>query len=473
MSLQGLRDASEKIWAKVLMGVLIFSFVGWGAASWLLGETTVNNSLVRIGAESVSVAEFEQERNRQMAQMGKDMQKKIFLDKQSLNYFNQQVLSNLSMRVLLEQHASNIGLVVSPISIANIIKGSPEFWDDGAFSTDRFDFVLDMNGITEKYFTDTLRRGELREMLLGSLNNNLSVPKFMTLAVYNSREALRKIEFSTVRFDAFAANGTPTEDNLREVYVKNPKIVPEHRTISYVIIGAKMNQPESYDRGYESARSIEDMLVAGDAMRDAAKKMRVGFKSFEPMTVQRQTASGVASDPILTDEIMQGLFAMEQGLESEIIESKNGFVIFRVDKIDPAHAVPFGSRRNELTVLWRRAEQEKQAYRRANEIVVDEKKLAVSNTVSRAVGAPLEVLNAAFSAEPMKARIVPGENAFYVVKVIEEISPRMNNAKRKELEGEIKDALARQILDDYTDFLRRKYKISSNEKMMRRLFGNQ
>jgi len=473
MSLQGLRDASEKIWAKILMGILVFSFVGWGAASWLLGETTVNNSLVRVGSESVSLTEFEQERNRQLAQMGKDMQKKMFLDKQTYNYFNRQILSNLATRMLLEQHAANIGLVVSPIAIANIIKGSPEFWDNGAFSTDRFDFVLDMNGITEKYFTDTLRREQLREMILGSLSNGLPIPNFMTESVYNSREALRKIEFSTVRFDAFAANGTPTEDNLREVYMKNPTIVPEYRTISYVMVGAKMDNPNSYDRGYETARSIEDMLVAGDAMRDAAKKMRVDFRALEPMTVQRKTAFGTVGDSVLTDEVMRGIFSMEQGIESEIIESKNGFVIFRVEKIDPAHAVPFGTRRNELTALWRKAEQEKQAYARANEIVVDGKKLAVAATVARGYGAPLEVLNAAFSSELDRPRIVSGDGVFYVVKVVEEVAPKMNNAKKKEIEAEIKNILSRQILDDYTGFLGRKYSIVPNEKMLRRLMGNQ
>ncbi|MDR2268641.1 MAG: SurA N-terminal domain-containing protein [Rickettsiales bacterium] len=470
MSLQGLRNASEQMWAKLLMGILIFSFVGWGAASWLLNDTAVSSSLVRIGSETVNVSDFEAERNRQLAQMSKEMQKQIYTDKRTQNYFNQQTLNNMATRMMLEQHAENLGLVVSPTAVANIIKSSPEFWEDGSFSTDKFDAVLDMNGITEKYFADVLRRQELREMLLGSLNTNLPIPDFMTDAVYNTRYAMRKIEYSTIKFDAFSVAGKPTEDDLREVYAKNPKMVPEYRTISYIIVGAKMNVPDSYDRGYEAARSIEDMLVAGDTMKDAAKKMRATYRTFEPMTIQKRIANGSVGDPVLTDEMMKNLFAMEQGLESEIIEAKNGFVIFRVEKIDPAHAVPFGRRRGELTALWRKSEQEKQAYARANEILTSGRKLAVTATVGRANGAPLEVLNAAFSGELNGGRIVPGNAAFHIVRVIEEIPAKPGKSRRKAIAAELKDALPRQILDDYTNFLNRKYKVSTNEKMMRRLF---
>jgi peptidyl-prolyl cis-trans isomerase D len=471
MSLQGLRNASEQTWAKLLMGVLIFSFVGWGAASWLLGETSVNNSLIRIGGETVSVSDFEMERGRQLAQISKEMQRQIYSDKKTQGYFNQQIIANMATRMMLEQHAENLGLVVSPTAVANIIKSSPEFWEDGAFSTDKFDAVLDMNRITEKYFADTLRRQELREMLLGSLNTNLPVPDFMVQSVYNARYAGRKIEYSTIRFDAFNASGVPTEDDLRDVYAKNPKMIPEYRAIAYIIVGAKMNIPDSYDRGYEAARSIEDMLVAGDTMKDAAKKMRATYRMFEPMTIQKKTAAGAIGDPILTEEVMKNLFAMEQGLESEIVESKNGFVIFRVEKIDPAHAVPFGARRSELTALWKKAEQEKQAYLRANEILASGKKLAVAATVGRASGAPLEVLNAAFAAELNKAQIVPGDGAFHIVRVLDEVPAKPSNAKKKEIAAELKGALPRQILEDYTNFLNRKYKVSPNEKMMRRLFN--
>ena len=473
MSLQDLRNASDKPLAKLLMGVLMFSFVGWGVASWVLEGGGISDALVKVGSESVTIREFEDERNRQMAQMSREMQRQIFTDRQTQGRFSQQILSNMATRMLLEQRAENIGLVVSPLMIANIIKNSPEFWDDGAFSTDKFDAVLAINGYSERFFTDMLRRQALREMMLDSMAMDLPVPDFMSNAVAFAREAQRKIEYTTVKFDQFRTTGTPTDDQLREVHARNPRVVPEHRTIHYIIVGAKMDQPDSFERGYESARSVEDMLAQGDAMQDAAKKMRVTFRALEPMTMQRRTTRGtVVNDPVLNDEIMQNLFRMEIGMESEIMESRNGFVIFRVMKVDAAHAAAFDDRKTELTNLWRRSEQEKQAYLAANEIVTDGKKLTTSATVGRATGAPLEVLNAAFAAEVGKPRIIPGEGAFHVVKVLENIQPEIPDARRKAMKTEIGNMLGRQILDDYTGFLQRRYRIVINEKLMRRMFDN-
>jgi len=133
--------------------------------------------------------------------------------------------------------------------------------------------------------------------------------------------------------------------------------------------------------------------------------------------------------------------------------------------------VPFGERRTELAALWRKSEQEKQAYLRANEILSEDKKLANAATISRADGAPLEVLSAAFSMGFGKPAIVAGAGAFHVVKALEEIAPRMSNTRKKEITAEIKGLLGRMILDDYTNFLTRKYTIRQNEKMMRRLFN--
>ncbi|MDR2770366.1 MAG: SurA N-terminal domain-containing protein [Rickettsiales bacterium] len=471
MSLQSLRNASEKPLAKLLMGLLIFSFVGWGAASWILGDSVESDSLVRIGSESVSARQFEQERSRQFAQMGREMQQKMFADKTTLSYFNRQMLSNMIVRALIEMHARSLGLVVSPAAVANIIKQSPEFSENGAFSTDKFDAVLDMNGISEKSFADTVRAAALREMMLVSLSGAAEPPSFMTDSLFNARNATRDIEYSAVKYDQFSANGQPTEEQLREAYMKNHKMDPEYRTISYIMVGAKMTEPASYDRGLDSAKSIEDMLVAGDAMKDAAKKMRAEFRTFQPMTIQRKKADGTTyGDALLSAETMQNLWSMEQGLESEIIEVKNGFVIFRVEKIDPAHAIPFGERRTELVRLWKRAEQEKQAYAKANEILASGKKLQAAVNVSRTGGAPLEVLNAAFASEIGRPQIAAGPGVFYVMNVLKENPAKPNQAKKKELETEAAKMTGQQMLDDYTGFLQRKYKIRPNENMLKRMF---
>jgi len=80
MSLQGMRDASERPFAKVLMGLLIFSFVGWGAASWILGDSAPTTTIATIGNVEITQQRFEEERRRQMAQISREMQQQLFVD---------------------------------------------------------------------------------------------------------------------------------------------------------------------------------------------------------------------------------------------------------------------------------------------------------------------------------------------------------------------------------------------------------
>ena len=56
--LEYLRNAADKPVAKALMFVLIFSFVGWGAAEWIFGGASSDTSLVHVGSADVSLQQF-------------------------------------------------------------------------------------------------------------------------------------------------------------------------------------------------------------------------------------------------------------------------------------------------------------------------------------------------------------------------------------------------------------------------------
>jgi uncharacterized protein YggU (UPF0235/DUF167 family) len=124
-----------------------------------------------------------------------------------------------------------------------------------------------------------------------------------------------------------------------------------------------------------------------------------------------------------------------------------------------------------LTSLWRKSRQEMMAYERANELVVDNKKLANTATVGRTNGAAIEILNAAFTIPVGQIRIIPGEDAFHIVKITEIITPKEDERKKRELTTEIRNTISRQTLDDYTGFLQNKYPIKVNDKTMRRLMS--
>ena len=469
--LEYLRNASEKPVAKILISILAFSFVGWGVAEWIFGNVANDNTLVHVGDTEISAQEFNLEKSRALAQLSRDEQRAIYTDTATQNAFSKQILTKMTTKQMAENRADDLGFVVSDKRIAHEIRSFPEFQVNGEFSTLAFDTVLNNSGYSEAAFADVLRGNVLRSMVLGTVGVDVPVPEFAVRAAYDARYGEREIEYATIKYSDFDV-AAPSDEQLAEYYKQNPQIVPETRNVSYVIIPAEMSQPDKYDAGYAIAVKFEDDIIAGEPMADAAKAH--GAKYVDLGTFDRDNRP---VDKVLTDTMMAKIFDMDAELESEMIETNDGFVFLRVNKITPSHTAEFESVKKSLMGDWKRAEQKKQAYVRANEVLTDFKsngKLANGKpaTVSRTSGAPTDVLVAAFRGDAGKKSIVPSSDAFYVLNIKDSIAPKMDTKKMADLRKEMQTMSKSGIMDDYNSFLMRKYPIEINEKIFNRFFQN-
>lgn len=468
--LEYLRNASEKPIAKVLIGILTFSFVGWGVAEWIFGGATSDNTLVTVGGEKISAQQFNNEKSRSLSEMTREQQRDTYTDPAAMQKFTDGILEKLSSQQMVENRASDLGFVVSDKRIATEIRLFPEFQENGKFSTYMFDAVLSNSGLSEADFADYLRGQILRSMVMAPVAMPMAVPKFATTAVYNSRYATRAIEYLPVEFKKFDV-GAPTDEQLRAFYDQNPHTVAEVRNVSYILIPAKMEQPDSYDAAFVIAQNVEDDIIAGNAMSDVATKHKVKYVSIKDLK-----ADSTLTDVVMTPAMISRMFHIDEGTESELIETKSGFVIARVDKVIPEHNAEFDDVKGNLTNAWRSAEQKKQAYVRANEVLVDLNNGgafggAKSANVSRTSGAPVAVLNAAFNGAIGANSIVEDADTFYVLHIDAEKMPALDTAKMANVQTELQNTFTRQIADDYNAFLKRQYPVKVNERVFNRFFA--
>ena len=132
--------------------------------------------------------------------------------------------------------------------------------------------------------------------------------------------------------------------------------------------------------------------------------------------------------------------------------------------------------KKNLVADWQRDAQRKQAYVRANEILVDLNKTGKlankkSVTVSRTSGAPTDVLVAAFRAPAGDNSIVDGADAFYVLHTGEFVAPKMDAKKMADVRKELQNTQSREITDDYNAFLIRTYPVKINHKVYDKFFA--
>ena len=469
--LEYLRNASEKPVAKILIGILSFSFVGWGVAEWIFGGGATDTAMMDVGGRAVSVQQFNSQKSNDLAVMSREEQRAIYTDAGAQNAFNQQVLQKVTVNQMVENRADDLGYVVTDRRIAREIRGYPEFQINGEFSALAFDRALSNSGLSEADFANAVRKQVVRSMVLAPIAQQVKLPAFALQAAYNARYGMREIKYATVNYSDFNVVA-PTDEQLSLYYQQNPQVLPETRALSYVFVETDMAQPDKYDVGYATAIKIEDDIIAGETMKDAAKKHGARYVVLDAFARDKRPV-----DKVLSDSMTAKIFDMDEGQESEMIETKDGFLFVRVDKINPSHTAEFDSVKKSLVADWKKAEQKKLAYVRANELLVDlnqgvalkDKK---TTTVSRASGAPVEVLAAAFHNNVGANVIVPGADAFYVLGIERAIAPVADAKKMADLQQEMQNMLDKSVADDYDSYLKREYPIEINEKVYNRVFGN-
>jgi len=469
--LKYLRDASEKPVAKILMGLLIFSFVGWGVADYIFGDKQTDDSIITVGGTPVTIARFNNERDRALQRMDRADQKHLYSDKESLLAFNQTVLAGLRDQTMLDNRADYLNFVVTPAAVASVIRGTPQFQTNDKFDPNLYDGFIMKSGIGAAGFEDAVRGQIMRSYVMIGASTPVNVPDFMARAMGNARYAVRKINYAVVKNSDFKV-ADPTDAQLSEFYARSPIMLPESRTVSYVFVPVSdMGEPDKSDAGLEEIKSIQLDIVAGDAMKSVAEKHHAKFGSETIIN-----AGKIAPDPVLTPAVLKEVFGMESGTETDYIELKDGYAIVRLEKISPAAPAEFRDVRDTIVGQYKNEELKKAAYIEANARLRDFKaggalrggKVA---TVGRTDGAYVDILVAAFSNPVGSKIIVPGTDSFYVLSIESENFPAQTADKMKSLSTESQKMLTRAMTDDYMAFLLRQYPVKINKRNFNRLFG--
>lgn len=465
--LEYLRNAADKPVAKILMGILIFSFVGWGVAEWVFGLTSADTTLMRVGGDKVSVQTFSNMKSNELAALSRTEQRNLYTDPAAMANFQNGVIKKIANMKRVQRHAEDLGYVVSDHKIADEIREIPQFQENGKFSPAAFDVVLRNSGLTESDVANDIRMRTLTEMVNAPISAKIKTPRFAVRAAYNARGASRTVDLATVKFSEFDVK-SPTEADLREFYKQNPHKIPEMRDIFYVILPTEMDKPDEYEKNIKIAQKMEDDIIGGETLAAAAKAHNAKFHKYENVT-----AGKLPDDKFFDTAMIARVFDMDAGVESEMIETRDGFAIVRIDKITPEHNAEFDSVKKDLESEWTRAERRKLAYVRANELLVDLNKTgklanAKSLTVSRTDGAAPAVLARAFRNEIGQNTIVDDTDAFYVMHVAAEKLPAADDKKMDAMVADVAKMSGEHINADYNSYLEREYPVKINEKTYNR-----
>jgi peptidyl-prolyl cis-trans isomerase D len=372
-----LREGVNSIAVKIILGLIILSFVLAGVSNYLF--TGSNNGAADVGGTKISHSEFEQayqnERNRMQAQLG-DYFSNLLADSSYVASFRRSVLDRMVNDLLLQQHAQSLGLAVSDAQVRQAILDTAEFQSDGKFNQDIYNNALRRAGFTPDSFAAYLRTDLVRSQLMAAVQtSDFSLPGEVA-AQSKLIAQTRNVKTITLKQDEFAKAASLSDDEIKAYYDQHSDSFtrPEQFKISYIELDAKALEvqmevadadaqkfyQEHLDK-YSSAeqRDVSHILVQDDEQKaqDLLAKIRAGGDFAELAKTQSQDSGsaeeggelGLIEKGTMDPAFEKAAFDLKEiGSVSEVVKSNFGYHIIKLNDIKSASAKPFETVRNDV-----------------------------------------------------------------------------------------------------------------------------
>ncbi|WP_413284030.1 peptidylprolyl isomerase [Vibrio sp. MA40-2] len=369
--MERLREGVNSIAVKIILGLIILSFVFAGVGSYIVGGS--GNAAAKVNNTEIGRGAFEQaytnERNRMQAQMG-DYFSSLLADPAYVQSFRKSVLDRMVNELLIEQYADSLGLRISDKQIRQQILAMPEFQNNGTFDQEIYSATLRRAGLNPDSFAESLRNDMTRQQVLFALQNS----EFSLTSEVSSQSMLltqtRDIRSITLDVNEFAKNIELTDEELLAYYDENTAnyVRPEQVKVAYVELSvqdlqSKIEISDEQAQEYYQAnldkystteqREVSHILVQGD---DEAKAQAIldelnsgadfaelaKVKSEDIGSSEQGGSLGWIEKDVMDPDFEAAAFGLANiGDTSGLVKSAFGYHIIKLDGLKASQATPF------------------------------------------------------------------------------------------------------------------------------------
>ncbi|OBT16029.1 peptidylprolyl isomerase [Vibrio sp. UCD-FRSSP16_10] len=373
--MERLREGVNSVAVKIILGLIILSFVFTGVSGYLGGGSS---TAAKVGNTEISRAEFEMayqnERNRAQQQMGDYFTSQLG-DPAFVQSFRQRVLDQMVNQILLEQYAESMGLRVSDQKVREVLLSMPQFQSNGQFDQEVYQAALRRGGYNAESFAEYLRSDMVRQKILGAVEQSEFVlPKEVAQASMLLTQT-RDIRTVTIQPSEMAKAIVPTAEQLQEFYKNNPDRFtrPEQYKISYVELSAKQMKKSDvvtdkeakdfYEKNIDrystqEQRSLSHILVQDEAKaKELLAQLKAGSdfatvakeNSEDLGSAENGGALGWVEKGVMDPKFEAAAFALQStGDYSDVVKSDFGYHIIKLDALKAPQAKPFAKVVDEI-----------------------------------------------------------------------------------------------------------------------------
>jgi len=267
--LQNIRDNSKGIISKILVSLIAFTFVIWGAEA-LFSFSTDNSAPAQVNGEEISLQELLQTselQRRQVLANNPDIDP-VTLDQQAIQAAALQQL--IAQRVML-QYTQNNDLALSDEAVDQMIIQSKDFQINGVFDREIFESLLRNFGLTPTTYRQQLKRGNLISQVQQAVAGTAFTLEQNADLVARLDGQTRNIAVLTLPLAVEMLNVSIDPEEIDTYFVDNKQrfMTPEQLSIKFVTL----SKSDFYDRVEVTDEELQDAYL--DAQNTASQKSEV------------------------------------------------------------------------------------------------------------------------------------------------------------------------------------------------------
>jgi peptidyl-prolyl cis-trans isomerase D len=344
--------------------------------------------IISVGDQKVTVGEYQRAYVRQ-----REMYQSIYqgrLDEEALRRMGlpEQTLQALVDERILLLEARRLGIVVDDDAVRNHLATAPDFQVDGRFmGAGELRRRLDMRGITEEEFVESLRRDLLRRKVVALLTDGVMVTPAEAEQEFRRRTEQVRAEYVLVPADTAAAPVSDEEVKSRFESDKERWKLPERRVVEYLLVDVPSVQSraavtEADERAYYEANreqfsqpeevcashflvKVKSSPEAAEGHPDAEARALAqagleqvkGGADFATVAkkVSEDEGSGSQGGDLgcfprgrMVPEFENAAFDLEAGRTSDLVKTAYGYHVIRVNAKKPESTLEFTQVRDRI-----------------------------------------------------------------------------------------------------------------------------
>ncbi len=238
MLIQRLRDGSDGILAKVIIGliIIVFGLFGFGSITTFLAPVpkvaTVNGHDVTQQAMEIAV-----DRNRRLLQA-----RGVTLDQINEDELRDNVLRGLISREILSQATDEFDLYYSDALLDSEIISSDVFKVDGVFNADQFQNVIRSAGYTPLVYRDEMRTDSLFSQMLAGIRQSAFVTEAESKRYSSLLSQTRDLAYLQIRVDGLIDEVSVSDEEIADYYADRSVDFVTEETVNLQYVELKHEQ---------------------------------------------------------------------------------------------------------------------------------------------------------------------------------------------------------------------------------------